>query len=767
LAIAPTADADACLAIAPMLAKGVAQTLPGPLPMRRFAWLAAASISLAVGCESSDSHELREPDQAEPPPDTRPWEERYADIRAEAATMSVQDLLERYPGLPTIDALSYEPGKAVGLDEIAKAYPMSAAQRETLDELGFVALADTAAPTFGIGYHEIYDADLPVLITTDSVLHAMHRSLDRLLAQVEQAVVGDLDAMLVALHEEVAADVPNELNAAREELDVLLTVARCLLADGYFDAKSGEAAQGRVLAILADAAAQGVAPLEMFGSTTSFDTSQLTPRGHYAEDASLAGYFRAMMWLSRAEAPIIEYANLDGPARTRFRRTAADAAYLFGSMLDRSGQRGRWERIDRVLERFIGDADNMTPRDTARLVAALGVQTTDDWIARPDSELARALVEGDYGLQRIMSQVIASDPNDPTLRPARSFFVMGQRFTLDSLVDSLVTYDRVVDLCTGEKPTRMLPSALDVQFVLGNDEAAKLLEPELATYGYQGTLHELRFIADTHPTEFWDASFYTGWLSALRALNPQPAEHASYPEPMRTSAWRTKTLQTQAASHAELRHDMILYGKQPYSTELGCMYTDAYVEPAVGFYERMAHVGRLGAAVIDDLDADMHDAGEYFARWTTTMEMLADISRHELAGEELTGEQISFLDQLIEVEQVGCGQIEYDGWYPQLFLEQQAVRTPAPTIADVHTSPTDAAGNEVGWVLHAATSSPMMLVLTVPGCDGAEPRAYVGPIASYHDVLRDGFTRMDDDAWASELETGAPPRPAWIRSFAR
>ena len=763
----PTCAPTAGLAIAHALAKRVAHALLPRALMRLFRWLAAASITLAAACESGESHEPREPDETEPPPDTRPWEERYADIRAVAATMSVQDLLDTYPGLPTIDALSYEPGKAVGLDEIAKAYPLSTAQRETLDHLGFVALTNTAAPTFGIGYHEIYDADLPVLITTDSVLHAMHRSLDRLLQDVERALVGDLDAMLVALHEEVATEVPDELSAAHEDLDVLLTVARCLMTAGDFQAESGDAAQARVDAILADAATQGVSPLEIFGSTASFDYSQLTPRGHYAEDEALAGYFRAMMWLSRAEARIVEYANVDGPTRTRFHRTAADAAYLFGSMLDTSDQRERWQRIDRVLAAFIGDADNMTPRDAASLVTTLGVETTEDWIARPDSELTRAIVEGNYGLQRIMSQVIATDPNDPTFRPARSFFVMGQRFTLDSHVYSLVTYDRVVDLRTGVKPTRMLPSALDVQFVLGNDEAAELLAPDLVAYGYQGTLHELRFIADTHPPEFWDATFYAGWLSALRALNPAAAEHARYPEAMRTSAWRAKTLQTQAASHAELRHDLILYGKQPYSSELGCMYTDAYVEPAVGFYERMAHVGRLGVALIDELDADMHDAREYFARWTTTMEMLADISDRELAGEALTGEQISFLGQLVEVEEVGCGQIVYDGWYPQLFLEQQAVRTPAPTIADVHTSPTDAAGNEVGWVLHAATGSPMMLVLTVPGCDGAEPRAYVGPVASYHDVLREGFTRMDDDTWATELETNAPPRPEWVRTFAR
>jgi hypothetical protein len=41
-----------------------------------------------------------------------------------------------------------------------------------------------------------------------------------------------------------------------------------------------------------------------------------------------------------------------------------------------------------------------------------------------------------------------------------------------------------------------------------------------------------------------------------------------------------------------------------------------------------------------------------------------------------------------------------------------------PTIADVHTAPTDAGGNERGWVLHAATGRPMLMVFTVPDCSG-------------------------------------------------
>ena len=45
-----------------------------------------------------------------------------------------------------------------------------------------------------------------------------------------------------------------------------------------------------------------------------------------------------------------------------------------------------------------------------------------------------------------------------------------------------------------------------------------------------------------------------------------------------------------------------------------------------------------------------------------------------------------------------------------------------PTIADVHTAPTDAGGNDVGWVLHVGTGFPRLMVVTAETCTG--PRAY-------------------------------------------
>ncbi len=81
----------------------------------------------------------------------------------------------------------------------------------------------------------------------------------------------------------------------------------------------------------------------------------------------------------------------------------------------------------------------------------------------------------------------------------------------------------------------------------------------------------------------------------------------------------------------------------------------------------------------------------------------------------------------------------------------------------MHTAPTDADGNPTGHVLHAATSRPLMLVLTVPDCHGV--RAFVGPSSSYHSVLTTDFVRKSDSEWEEMLANTPQPRPAWTASF--
>ncbi len=81
----------------------------------------------------------------------------------------------------------------------------------------------------------------------------------------------------------------------------------------------------------------------------------------------------------------------------------------------------------------------------------------------------------------------------------------------------------------------------------------------------------------------------------------------------------------------------------------------------------------------------------------------------------------------------------------------------------MHTAPTDELGTPVGWVMHAATGYPVLMIMTVPQCAGSS-NAYVGPISSWYSVVTENFQRKTDSEWAGDLE-GNPALAPWTADF--
>ncbi len=730
----------------------------------------ALVASLAACSTDKESPELGPVPPPEVGPDVQAFLRDYEGVQLAAAQMEPVDFLETYPQPEFITELGYDPSSAAGLDAIDQTFELSDPQHQVLADKGFVVMASDGATTPEFIYHQIYDSDLPVLITTDSIAYALHRSFDSMLAETERSfLAAEFQGILADLHVQLGAeleDIPPSMDDAVTDLDVYLTVARSLLSETWptpVASVSGGSVDSRVADIIDAVAAEAPGELRLFGAASDYDYSQMRPRGHYEDDPVLQRYFRSLMWLGRTEFAMVTFPD----GKTVFHRPAFDAAAILDHLLTASGARPRWQAADRILHTMIGEQDSMSPDDMRSFVEEEKLSSLADVAALSDDGAVAAIMGRNYGLQRIMSQIMFTDPQDPQLVLPRVYLLFGQRFTLDSYVFNNVTYDRLVRPGTDAKLTRMLPDELDAQFVLGNNTAAHLLAPQFEDYPYQGALHELRFLVDSHPDDFWSESFYNGWLGSLRALNAPDSERSRYPAPMRTEAWQHKTLATQAASRAELRHDTLLYAKQSYSGGIECEFTDAYVEPAQGFYLRMEAVGGLGVGLSDEIEAagyDFSNGRSFFENWASVMNTLAEIARKELDGETLTGEEIAFLGGAIEREIIGCGEVSYDGWYASLFFDRTDLGDYEPTIADVHTAPTDETGAERGWVLHAATGPAQLMVLTVPGCDADGPAAFAGPVSSPRSVLTENYERLTDSEWIQQIDD-ADTRLVWTNSF--
>ena len=86
------------------------------------------------------------------------------------------------------------------------------------------------------------------------------------------------------------------------------------------------------------------------------------------------------------------------------------------------------------------------------------------------------------------------------------------------------------------------------------------------------------------------------------------------------------------------------------------------------------------------------------------------------------------------------------------------------TIADIHTAPTDADGNPVGWVLHAGTG-PLNLAVVVADLPDGTTTAFIGPVLSYYEYLATNFTRLTDQEWASMYNVAPSLRPSFVNLY--
>lgn len=652
-------------------------------------------------------------------------------------------------------APTYDPSAVAGLDLIQQsALALRPTELAALSRKGFVVSGEREFPNFAYGYSTIYAEDLPVYVSADSILESVHRSYDRVLEELEVVLLSaELSELLSGMRERLDGGVGAELgDAARADADVFLAVAQSLLDGSTLSPVAGGSAEQIASLVEKARAAEGTADVTLFGVTRKDeDFSQYEPRGHYTDSEELGRYFRAMMWLGRIDFRLFETQE-DGTQL--FYRRQLDGVLLMNELID-AELRQRFERIDQAVRVFVGEPDYMELSDVAPLLADVSVSSLAEAAAIDDATWAQAILDGGYGLQRISSHIMINGMNEPgTLPLSLSFALLGQRYVIDSHVFSNVVYDRA----GGGSIMRLMPNPLDAAFAaLGNDQAAELLAPELERYPYAPDLAAMRVLADRHPPDFWQENLYNLWLGALRELSPasiaKSADADALPPTFRSEAWGRRLLVTGLASWAELRHDTLLYAKQSYTGGVSCEFPDGYVDPYPEFYAKLVEYAERGRETVAAVAAGTNVAARasaYFDNLHAVASRLRDMAAHQRTGAPYTQEMLDFLNDAVVVDP-GCGDPTFNaGWYRALFYEPHDGVEWAPTIADVHTQPTDEAGNFVGKVLHVGTGNARFMVVVAETCSG--PRAYAGLASSYHELVTEDFRRLTDPEWENIVD---------------
>jgi hypothetical protein len=215
----------------------------------------------------------------------------------------------------------------------------------------------------------------------------------------------------------------------------------------------------------------------------------------------------------------------------------------------------------------------------------------------------------------------------------------------------------------------------------------------------------------------------------------------------------------------------VLYAKQSYTSGIACEFPEAYVDPYPGFYAKIAAFAAAGEAAVDGLPLDASSylaprIRSYFGQLKQVATTLGAMAERQRQGMPHTAEQLAFVNKAVDLGGGVCGgPPELQGWYADLFFDPKDAVDFDPTIADVHTQPTDEVGTPVGHVLHVGTGWARLMVTTVDTCQG--PRAYAGVVFSYHEVITKDLQRLDDGEWKMRFpgNGSAPEDVPWMREL--
>jgi len=658
-------------------------------------------------------------------------------------------------------------------------------------------------------YKTLARNEVPIFVTTDSLLHLYHIQFDETLRQIEEREFYDL---IWEISEELLNDSmesyensDGELKEASKRNAAYFAVGLSLLkpspeqvcqsenewdcTDAYFKKDDLRRYSFEVPSFVRDDVER---ELELIDAHTGFeespifiyneDYSQYVPRGHYTRSEKLKNYFKAFMWYGRM-GMLLKGSDTIPPGTTNpyseealisaeDARIQTIAACLISSEFDENQPlMDKWDRIYSVTAFYVGLSDDLGPYEYMDALNHVFGETLDpselneEKIGEVKAKLAEQRspeIYGGTGACEILPP-FTPEQADQCLLNTKGFRMMGQRFIPDSyMFTNLVgTY---TDLYSGDRepftliidgagrPVRGFPRGLDVMALLGSDRSRELLdELDDSNYReYNRQYGKLKDEFDSFDAAEWNRNLYWSWLFALKPLLDDHG--VGYPTFMQTSAWQDKELTTALASWTELRHDTILYAKQSYTgMTMSAPPVEekpvvGYVEPVPEFYNRLLALTRMTNGGLGEMGVLDGSAKRRLENLEEILERLVEISSKELENEELTEDDYDFIKNFGD---------NLDGVIAN--VEDKAKKT--TIVADVHTD-----GN-TKQVLEEGVGYVDLIVVAYKLPDG---RILIGagPVMSYYEFKQPMSERLTDEAWRDMLAASPPEKPEWVSNFA-
>ncbi len=713
-------------------------------------------------------------------------------------------LFSIFSSIPGTVKASYYLSQVAYYDQVKQSLSLTAQQETMLENYGFTVLempydydplyddellGEALSPWIrfeNFYWQKVYNPDLPVFVTTDSILHLFHVVFDCSLRMIEYQTFYPMiyDVTEYAFQTSLA-----DYNAIPHDGSMKYWAVRN--ATAYF-AVAMSLISGENAAVPSELSADvGFFLNEIYLKPPEFvtaawwqypedlvelkyDFTQFTVRGHYVGVPRLEQYFRTMMWYGNF--PVCVPRSDETYSWVVSHIDEAAAVYARDILTQNPDYLDEWTTVYNVTSELVGESDSINPLnlDTAlHNVFGDSDQYLDLVVAPGGLEALRTELSKPEYAQKILGQAVVSNFGAQMRFPI-VFQFMGQRYVPDSFMFQMLCWDKTGRNSLYEK--RILPKGLDVFAVLGSERASQLLAEDFDYAKFPENLAVLQNTFGNLTEDEWTSSSYMAWVHSLQSLINVEYD-SSYPEFMRNLAWKDEKLNTACGSWAQLRHDTLLYAKQTYIPAFVCSYPEAFVEPNPTFYARMQQLTERTIEAINILPAASGEPIVPYYSETIILESLEAvkditqklevISSKELAQQPLTSEEVEWL-KLIVWTYGGSGGSNPAGWYVETI---QSIATAAnytalldvPVIADVATFPP----GDVEYppqILHVGVGYVKALVVLYPMVNGTLVAA-VGPVFSYYEFPLIGERRLTDDEWKTmlTLSNSSEYLPDWFK----
>ncbi len=604
---------------------------------------------------------------------------------------------------------------------------------------GFAIVPATHNQLFHI-YEQNDYSNFPSFVTTDLFLQLYHLYFDCMLRELEEHALDSLMIdftydMYINMHAQAMKGETPLLRQLSHHNAVYFSIAYELLTGkpiGHPDER--EEAEKEVAKVMKSENAFS----DFIGEyqEVEFPYSLFRPRGHYTRSEQLQRYFRGMMWLQ--SVPF----GLDSPEQVQLAAVMADE-------LNRHEPVQRtYQRVNQLMNYLMGQPDNLSiPQVQAELQKA----------GKPLAEL----LESEADMAKLKSALNVIAEQQTRIRPKYEYTshnkvcLMPQRYQPDAeVLQEMVDYD--------SKPTtRPTPKGLDFFAAMGVSAAEQILKEEGQKWKDFGS--QLTKMKQRMGEIEWQETIATMWMQALKTVNDKDGQ---VPYFMATPEWELKNLNASLGSWAELKHDAILYAKQPMGAECGGggvpdPVVQGYVEPNVGFWKKAIELLENTIKLLKDQRMMTEKVDNATERIGETARFLLRVSEKELAGQPLTDEE---LDQLKCVgatfENISLDLVRQPDQFLMGWDDVQGTDRKVALVADVYTANAD--NNPDKSILYEAIGAADEIYVVV------EVGGYLylmrGAVLSYREFTQPlGQQRLTDEEWQQELEKN--PRkgvPGWM-----